>query len=141
MRLDRLWTLVGRKITGEATETELQELLDMLHQDPYSHHSLQAISQLWQMAFYKDQSNHQPVFTSDLHHRASQNIVRKFRSLGLEPAREYSLHYEELEETREQNYAVRKEFEMRQYFCSTWKTLVKYNFFILGLLGLSAARI
>ena len=138
MRLERLWTLVGRKITGEATEMELQELLDMLHQDPYSHHSLQVITQLWQMASHRDQNNHQPKFTCDLQYRASQNIIR---SLGLEPAREYSLQYEKLKESREQIYNVRREFEFRQYFCSTWKTLVKYNFFILGLLGLTTGRI
>ena len=44
---ERLWTLMSRKLCGEATVTELEELLEMLNESPEVYYSMKIITDLW----------------------------------------------------------------------------------------------
>lgn len=44
---NRIWTLMSRKLSGEATVTELEELLEMLAKDPAVYYSMRVIADLW----------------------------------------------------------------------------------------------
>ena len=48
MDLEYIWHLVAKKLSGEATEAELEELQKELRQNPDIHYSLQTIYDLWQ---------------------------------------------------------------------------------------------
>jgi hypothetical protein len=47
MQQERVWELMSRKLAGEATENELQELLNMLERDPAVYYSMKIISDMW----------------------------------------------------------------------------------------------
>lgn len=47
MKNERVWELLARKMAGEATSTELEELDILLRNDPQLHFSVQAFSDLW----------------------------------------------------------------------------------------------
>ena len=46
---DRIWYLVSKKLTGEATAAELTELEDLLRQHPEMHYAIQHIQDLWKL--------------------------------------------------------------------------------------------
>ena len=46
---DRIWHLVSKKLTGEATATELTELEELLRQHPDMHYAIQHIQDLWKL--------------------------------------------------------------------------------------------
>ena len=48
MDLEYIWNLVAKKLSGEASEAELEELHRELRQNPDIHYSLQTIYDLWQ---------------------------------------------------------------------------------------------
>jgi transmembrane sensor len=49
MHIERLWQLVSKKLSGEATAEELTELEELLRLHPEMHYALQHIQDLWQM--------------------------------------------------------------------------------------------
>jgi transmembrane sensor len=49
MSKDRIWSLVSKKLAGEANTEELTELEDLLRRDPDMHYALQNISDLWNL--------------------------------------------------------------------------------------------
>jgi ferric-dicitrate binding protein FerR (iron transport regulator) len=50
MNRDRTWLLVGKKLAGEASAEELQELEGLLRSDPDMHYALQNITDLWNLS-------------------------------------------------------------------------------------------
>ena len=48
---DRIWLLIGRKLAGEASAEELQELEQLLRTRPEIHFPLQTLSDLWSRKF------------------------------------------------------------------------------------------
>lgn len=48
MSTDRIWQLMARKLAGEASASELQELDNLLRANPELHLSIQTITDLWQ---------------------------------------------------------------------------------------------
>lgn len=44
---NRLWSLIARKLAGEASAEELQELRELLKENPDTHFSVQVLSDLW----------------------------------------------------------------------------------------------
>jgi hypothetical protein len=44
---DRIWLLVARKLAGEASEDEIQELADLLTSHPETHFRLESFFKLW----------------------------------------------------------------------------------------------
>ncbi|HYE55941.1 MAG TPA: FecR domain-containing protein [Chitinophagaceae bacterium] len=49
MQKERIWQLVSKKLAGEATPAELQELEELLRQFPEMHYAIQHIYDLWQL--------------------------------------------------------------------------------------------
>ncbi|WP_207514836.1 FecR family protein [Longitalea luteola] len=49
MSKDRIWFLVGKKLAGEASAEELEELEGLLRSDPDMHYALQNITDLWNL--------------------------------------------------------------------------------------------
>ncbi|HEX6180868.1 MAG TPA: hypothetical protein VFZ47_06445, partial [Chitinophagaceae bacterium] len=49
MQKDRVWYLVSKKLTGEATAAEFTELEEILRQHPEMHYALQHIHDLWKL--------------------------------------------------------------------------------------------
>lgn len=49
MDIERLWQLVSKKLSGEATAEELTELEELLRLHPEMHYALQHIQDLWQL--------------------------------------------------------------------------------------------
>ncbi|MFT4024057.1 MAG: hypothetical protein QM664_09775, partial [Flavihumibacter sp.] len=47
MEQDRLWELLSKKLAGEATRPELDELQQLLRTCPDLHYPLQTITDLW----------------------------------------------------------------------------------------------
>jgi ferric-dicitrate binding protein FerR (iron transport regulator) len=45
--IERIWELISRKLSNEATEVELQELQALLHQQPNEAYSLEIMEDLW----------------------------------------------------------------------------------------------
>lgn len=49
MHIERLWQLVSKKLSGEATAEELTELEELLRLHPEMHYAIQHIQDLWQL--------------------------------------------------------------------------------------------
>jgi ferric-dicitrate binding protein FerR (iron transport regulator) len=49
MGKDKLWSLIGKKLAGEASDAELQELEELLRRDPEMYYALQHIYDLWNL--------------------------------------------------------------------------------------------
>jgi transmembrane sensor len=47
MTQDRIWELIAKKLSGEATMPELKELEDTMRQEPDMHYSMQTVADLW----------------------------------------------------------------------------------------------
>jgi transmembrane sensor len=56
MKNDRIWELVARKMSGEASPGELEELEQALRSHPHLHFSIQAFAELWRHS--SSQSTH-----------------------------------------------------------------------------------
>jgi hypothetical protein len=142
MELERLWNLVGKKISGKATEQELQEMLDMLEKDPDSHYRMQIISDLWRSAVNQSKSHSGPDFTMHWKERVEQTIALKYASLGLQPGEEEIIWDQEMFRSKATPETFMQNFVARNYFDFAWRSLLRYNAFFLGLFGvlLSAGK-
>ena len=47
MNNERIWTLIAKKLAGEATAEDLLELYDLLQENPEIHYSLEIFDELW----------------------------------------------------------------------------------------------
>lgn len=56
MTADRIWYIVGKKLSGEASAEELGELEKLLHDHPDLHYSIQNITDLWRLKKKPDQT-------------------------------------------------------------------------------------
>lgn len=66
MQQDRVWVLMSRKLTGEATEDELQELLNMLENDPAIYYSMRIISTIWKNPANRDREDMENAYRKHL---------------------------------------------------------------------------
>jgi len=65
MNRDRTWLLIGKKLAGEASAEELQELEGLLRSDPDMHYALQNITDLWSLSS-PEQHNTEDAFNRHL---------------------------------------------------------------------------
>ncbi|MFT3703302.1 MAG: FecR family protein [Agriterribacter sp.] len=56
MTIDRIWYILGKKLSGEASKEELEELTRLLRHHPELHYPIQNITDLWQLKQKPDQS-------------------------------------------------------------------------------------
>ncbi len=136
MELERLWNLVGKKISGKATGQELQEMLDMLEKDPDSHYRMQIISDLWRHAANQSKAHGGPAFTMHWKERAEKTIALKYASLGLEAGKEEIIWNKEILRSKATPETFMQNFVARNFFDFAWKNLLRYNAFFLGLFGI-----
>lgn len=87
MSADRIWELMGRKLSNEASAEELQELDHLLRVHPDLHFSIQTITDLWQQ---KDDDE-----SSDQLQTAYDQHLRRMREKGISINKE---SYQELHE-------------------------------------------
>ena len=66
MNRDRTWLLIGKKLAGEASAEELQELEGLLRSDPDMHYALQNITDLWNLSSPPEQNNTEDAFNRHL---------------------------------------------------------------------------
>ena len=45
---DRIWKLIAKKLSGEASPEELQELEKLVKDNPGLHHSIEAFTKFWE---------------------------------------------------------------------------------------------
>lgn len=62
MSKDRTWFLISKKLAGEATAEELNELEGLLRSDPDMHYPLQNITDLWNLASPADEDDATDAF-------------------------------------------------------------------------------
>lgn len=74
MSADRIWELIARKLAGEASDAELQELARLLKDNPDLHFPLQAITEIWQQDEAKDLHKTEQAFHRHLERMKKQGI-------------------------------------------------------------------
>ena len=63
---DRIWTLVSRKLAGEATGKEIKELEELLRKNPDLGYSVQLLSDVWQAKVAGDPDEAEQAFDRHL---------------------------------------------------------------------------
>lgn len=71
---ERIWTLVAKKLAGEATAEDILELYDLLKEHPEVHYSLEIFDELWQ----------QNQFAKDRPVAAYARLLKKMEQQGIE---------------------------------------------------------
>ena len=71
---ERIWTLVAKKLAGEATAEDILELYGLLKENPEIHYSLEIFDELWQ----------QNQFARDRPVAAYARLLKKMEQQGIE---------------------------------------------------------
>ncbi|MBK8713052.1 MAG: FecR family protein [Niastella sp.] len=75
MSNDRIWMLLTRKLSGEATQTELEELYAILAVHPEQLHSIEEITQLWNQVTPQDTDFMEATFLAHVERMKSRGII------------------------------------------------------------------
>ncbi|MEO5892049.1 MAG: FecR family protein [Ferruginibacter sp.] len=102
---DRIWTLVSRKLNGEATASELTELAELISTQTNAHLYLQAIDEFWKIPPEKDEE-----FLEATYHLHLNRLKEKGFDLETDSYKEeaHPLYFDYREEPPVKNY--RKKF-------------------------------
>jgi ferric-dicitrate binding protein FerR (iron transport regulator) len=74
MSVDRAWELMARKLAGEASEAELEELDRLLKVNPGLHFPMQTLTDLWQQKAVADPGELEQAFSKHLRRMEEQGI-------------------------------------------------------------------
>lgn len=74
MEQDNIWSLLAKKLSGEATASELTELEQLLRTNPELHYSVQPLMDLWQSVTPPDNTAGREAF---------ERHIRRMEALGL----------------------------------------------------------
>ncbi|MEO6964176.1 MAG: FecR family protein [Puia sp.] len=77
MDQEQLWKLIARKLAGEASEDELQELQNQLRLNPDLHYSLQTIYDLWHSTPANQEKFSENAYSHHVERMASKGIPFK----------------------------------------------------------------
>lgn len=77
MKNERVWELLARKMSGEATSGELEELQELLRNDPHLHFSVQAFADLWKHSTSKNKTESKDAYSRHL---------QRMRDIGIHPS-------------------------------------------------------
>lgn len=80
---DRIWILLTRKLSGEATSTELKELDILLQADPQHHSTIETISDMWHNRTSPDEEFMEATFLAHLERTRDKGMLINVE--GLEP--------------------------------------------------------
>jgi transmembrane sensor len=75
MRHENIWSLLAKKLSGDATDSELIELEQLLRANPELHYSVQPLSDLWQTTHIVDKTAGQEAFERHLRRMEELGIV------------------------------------------------------------------
>jgi transmembrane sensor len=70
-----IWILMARKLSGEASAEELQELDQLLRQDPYVNYSKEILQDFWRI---------DPVYDSQYAENKYRNLVQRLKNMGID---------------------------------------------------------
>lgn len=84
MTVDRVWYILGKKLSGDASEEELAELDSLLRRHPELYYPVQHIADLWNV--------HSPEETVEAKQALRQHLLRLQEEEVSEPAPEYPSH-------------------------------------------------
>jgi len=73
--IERIWELISRKLSNEATEVELQELQALLHQQPNEAYSLEIMEDLWKAPAQENKQYSEYRF---------KQLIQRMQVLGIE---------------------------------------------------------
>ena len=111
-----IWTLIARKLTGEATVGEMGELQELLKENPEIHYSLEVFDQLWTEIPY---GGHWPV-------AAYARLVENLEKQGIEfpPGDRKALYEKEKEKLQVAPRAKKTKWDSLK---STWRNLFRHK--------------
>jgi transmembrane sensor len=72
---EHIWILMARKLSGEASQEELQELDQLLRQDPHVNYSKEILHDIWRM---------QPDYDSQYAENKYKNLVQQIKNRGID---------------------------------------------------------
>jgi ferric-dicitrate binding protein FerR (iron transport regulator) len=78
MRHENFWSLLAKKLSGDATDSELAELEQLLRANPELHYSVQPLTDIWQTAGIAD------IADNATGQEAFERHVRRMEDLGIE---------------------------------------------------------
>ncbi len=79
MAEDFIWNLIAKKLSGEATESDLRELEKLLRENPELHYPVQTIMDLWTSDLPFDQQEAHEAFKRHIGRMADLKIDFKFQ--------------------------------------------------------------
>ena len=72
---DHIWILIARKLSGEASAEELQELEQLLRLDPYVNYSKEILHDFWLI---------QPGYDNQYAENKYRKLVQQIKNLGID---------------------------------------------------------
>ncbi|HKO80538.1 MAG TPA: ABC transporter permease [Chitinophagaceae bacterium] len=117
---ERIWILMARKLAGEATDTELKELEDLVRTDPDLHFTIETFYKLW---------NARPEMLTE------EDNADKL----LERIRNHTSHHELNKGKREvRRPFLKRNFMFRNYLKTSWRNLLRNKAFsLINITGLA----
>jgi transmembrane sensor len=79
MTEDFIWNLIAKKLSGEATESDLRELEKLLRENPELHYPVQTIMDLWTSDVHFDQQEAHEAFNRHIGRMADLKIDFKYQ--------------------------------------------------------------
>ena len=73
--IERIWELITRKIAGEATGDELQELQELLQQHPEEAYSMEIMAELWKIPIQENKNYSEYQF---------RQLIQRMKNMGME---------------------------------------------------------
>ncbi|HYE55207.1 MAG TPA: ABC transporter permease, partial [Chitinophagaceae bacterium] len=134
MKEDKIWELLARKFSGEASEKELQELEELLRNNPELNYPAEILSDLWKM---KTPAPDKETHTAYEH--LHQQIKKQEATNNPEPAPQATTFYYHEEKRRPLHLPL-----LKSYATIAWRNIVRGKTFstinIAGLaLGMASA--
>ena len=80
---ENIWGLIGKKLSGEATASELTQLEQLLRANPDLHYSVQPLMDLWQTDNSKDKTTGREAFSR--HIQRMEDLGVDFSSIDIDP--------------------------------------------------------
>lgn len=126
MAKDRVWKLVARKLSGDASEPELKELEDLLRADPELQFTLEAFYKLWYSVPAKQEKE-----------KSADKLLERIRMMR---------NYNEpvIRQRRRKRHLLNRNLMFENHFKTSWRSLLRNKTFstinITGLaIGMASA--
>ncbi len=115
MTVDRIWYILGKRLTGEASEEELNDLEELLCHHPELHYPIQHIIELWRLDKKTD------------HHEAIQALQRHLLRIADQDG---EIMYEDKKDPEDPALTDENSFSGRQTGARSWRKAAKITVYI-----------